>query len=348
MGPPVTHFPSIRRAGTEEGVSDPMAAPGSYVPDGDGRIAHDLACVRCAYNLRTLRADGVCPECGTAIARSLHGQLLAYADPDWVARLARGANWTVRGINCILLTLILALVGAVAIGLTASLATPGPTVIFSPVVSASAIGLLLFGAVSLLIGYWWLTLPDPGSPDEDQDQRARRLGRTGLIGALGVGVMIGPLARILPNPVAVAAACGVIAAGLLIVGCFGFFGYLARLGERIPDANLTARSRSVGKGLVICFGLYLAIALFNLVLVRFIVRGGALAPGAGMGTVGADLVSGLVSLFLLVYLNRALRLLTGFRRQLRVVLGQARRNWNEVIPSTAPVRPGTGGCAGAR
>jgi RNA polymerase subunit RPABC4/transcription elongation factor Spt4 len=88
MYSPVTPSPSIRGAGTEESMTDPIALPGEDVSDADGRIASDLACVRCSYNLRELRADSICPECGTAIARSLHGGLLAYADPDWVAHLA--------------------------------------------------------------------------------------------------------------------------------------------------------------------------------------------------------------------------------------------------------------------
>jgi hypothetical protein len=35
------------------------------------RVPEDLACIRCGYNLRTLREDGVCPECGDAVAESL-------------------------------------------------------------------------------------------------------------------------------------------------------------------------------------------------------------------------------------------------------------------------------------
>jgi len=31
-------------------------------------VASDLACEACGYNLRTLSNDGVCPECGTAVA----------------------------------------------------------------------------------------------------------------------------------------------------------------------------------------------------------------------------------------------------------------------------------------
>jgi hypothetical protein len=44
-------------------AADPLA--------GDGTIKHDFACASCGYNLRRLRPDGQCPECGAAIAGSL-------------------------------------------------------------------------------------------------------------------------------------------------------------------------------------------------------------------------------------------------------------------------------------
>lgn len=37
----------------------------------DQRISEDLACVSCQYNLRTLSVRGLCPECGTPVARSV-------------------------------------------------------------------------------------------------------------------------------------------------------------------------------------------------------------------------------------------------------------------------------------
>jgi len=238
-----------------------------------------------------------------------------------------------------LLALILALVGAIAIGLMANWPTPAPTIGFGVAASIGVTGLLLFGAVSLLVGYWWLTLPDPGSPDVDQDQKARRMGRIGLLGALVAGVMTGPLARILPTPALVAPVCGVTAAGLLIVGSYGFFGYLARLCERIPDVNLSARSRSVRKGLVACLALYLATALLNGLLVWILALGGARPRGAPIGMMAPGCVGVLIFLFLLVYLDRALRLLTAVRTHLRGVLDEALRNWNEAAPSAPPVPP---------
>jgi hypothetical protein len=37
----------------------------------DSRVASDLECVVCQYNLKTLSTGGLCPECGTPVARSV-------------------------------------------------------------------------------------------------------------------------------------------------------------------------------------------------------------------------------------------------------------------------------------
>ncbi len=35
------------------------------------RIAHDLLCYRCGYNLRTLSRSGICPECAEAVSATI-------------------------------------------------------------------------------------------------------------------------------------------------------------------------------------------------------------------------------------------------------------------------------------
>jgi hypothetical protein len=48
-------------------------------------ITHDLPCLKCQYNLRTLSPDGRCPECGTPVA-----QTLAFQNVGDFRRLFRG------------------------------------------------------------------------------------------------------------------------------------------------------------------------------------------------------------------------------------------------------------------
>ena len=66
--------------------------------DDQGRLIDDVVCRRCGYNLRSLEADGVCPECGAAVAISIHGFYLRFAPLKWVRRLALGAKLLVASI----------------------------------------------------------------------------------------------------------------------------------------------------------------------------------------------------------------------------------------------------------
>jgi hypothetical protein len=72
-----------------------MAAPLSATP-GD-TLDRDIACLSCGYNLRGLAPNGSCPECGRAIADSLRGGRLPFADPLWIDRVANGAGWLAVG-----------------------------------------------------------------------------------------------------------------------------------------------------------------------------------------------------------------------------------------------------------
>lgn len=51
-------------------------------------IEQDMACVRCAYNLRTLAKTGLCPECGLEVARTLAA--MEVADARWLRRMTWG------------------------------------------------------------------------------------------------------------------------------------------------------------------------------------------------------------------------------------------------------------------
>ena len=56
---------------TPNSISNPIAPIGSVAVDDDGRIASDLPCWTCDYNLRSLELNAACPECGTAVGYTL-------------------------------------------------------------------------------------------------------------------------------------------------------------------------------------------------------------------------------------------------------------------------------------
>ncbi len=80
------------------------------------RIATDLPCLKCGYNLRTLPLAGRCPECGVPVERTMRGDLLRFSDPKWVAGLSGGVQCWLAALLVFLLGISLA---AITIGLGA-------------------------------------------------------------------------------------------------------------------------------------------------------------------------------------------------------------------------------------
>jgi len=66
------------------------------------RVADDLACIGCGYNLRTLMANANCPECGLEVGRSL----FVLAKPRIVAEALRSVGITHLAVPIMLLTLL--------------------------------------------------------------------------------------------------------------------------------------------------------------------------------------------------------------------------------------------------
>ena len=70
----------------------PPHAPAHTLGDHTPSVAYRLPCVGCNYDLFSLPEDGVCPECGLPIGRSLSGDHLFTSSADYRRLLARGAR----------------------------------------------------------------------------------------------------------------------------------------------------------------------------------------------------------------------------------------------------------------
>ncbi len=195
-------------------------------------IAEDLKCTQCGYNLRGLTLGKLCPECGTPIERSIHGNLLKYADPDWVNKLRLGTLLMLWNLLIVILLNI-----AVGILTVTGAAQAGANML------SLIVGFLELWAVFLL------TTPEPAIAFGEDPITLRKLVRTCAVIDL-VGQMLGEAV-----PTGGSQAWAFIAAGVIIlvgiVALFGQFIFLRRFAERIPDTRLAKTTTTVMWGLVV-------------------------------------------------------------------------------------------------
>lgn len=67
----VLTYAILTRRTVEDALARVRAAKPKVVIDAEGRVAQDLTCAQCQSNLRTMHADGRCPECGETVRRSI-------------------------------------------------------------------------------------------------------------------------------------------------------------------------------------------------------------------------------------------------------------------------------------
>jgi len=219
--------------------------------DEDGRVAVDLPCVACGYNLRTLRVDGVCPECSAAVEPSLYQGRLSWADREWVETLAGG---TVALAFSALLTFVF---GGAAFAAALSGAEDVAACCF-------VLGLMAGGFFGVL-GFFFVTEPEPHRRDGRVGLRWRRPARCGFAATIAVPIVA---ALITLAPLADFLRVGLlgIAAGALMLGpvatVFCLFRHLGDLMARVPNPRLAylARLEAISLGLVnaVCLVIFAA------------------------------------------------------------------------------------------
>ena len=219
-------------------------------------IDHDLPCRTCGYNLRGISTASRCPECGCSVARSLHGDMLEFCDPEWVLRLARGLNWMA-------IAVILMLAAAAA---RSTMLARGPH--DSSMARWLTISLAIAAGCSGLCGLIMATTCDPALARREKSLAARKVIRISVVIALlmsGALVLTGPVRMRPVGMMHVLAACAA-----WIVAVLAMFRYGAALARRAASPSLADETRSVASGVLVClivlgiasvFGLLAAVGL---------------------------------------------------------------------------------------
>lgn len=244
--------------------------------DAEQRLAMDVPCMGCGYNLRSLAAGGLCPECGKPIPPSLElfARRLSFGDPAWLLEVCRGLTWLLVALGIlVVLTFVVPVILNILFVVTAPAAAfgrfgPGMAVIILQWVSQLlALGIGVFALVKV-------TTPEPQQATPPRGDRARRVTRWMLV-ALPVSVLYGFVCALvmlpyMPGPTATPAAAMRSMANMMtwmpwltLVGFvmmlpyyvlpLSFLTYLRILLERIPSRSLVALARFEFWGSLVIF-----------------------------------------------------------------------------------------------
>jgi hypothetical protein len=204
--------------------------------------AHPRPCFKCAYDLRGLRVDGNCPECGTPVAESLRGIFLHFADKEYIAKITSGVSLI---LNSILLMVLAMVFGGVALD-------AGKALELSRTSSHLVPQLLIF-AVSVMscVGYFRFATADPGFVGTGYPDTARKFIR-GVAVLQIVLAFVRFVAIMIPRSpqtnadfisafvMFLAAGVAMTVIGLVVwsVQAIAMMNYVHWLSRRIPDAYL--------------------------------------------------------------------------------------------------------------
>jgi hypothetical protein len=170
----------------------------------------------------------------------------------------------------------------------------------------------------MIVGAWFLTVPDPSGLGEDRYGTARKIIRIALVVGL-LNQLINWVLQASP-PLAPAAQLAfqtiALVAGIVgVVGQFAQLYYLHKLALRIPNPDLSQRARFLMWALGISYGLLL-VAGFAAVAV-FASRAGAAAPAAA----GAGCFAAILGIAVLVFSIMYLFMLGRFGREFKAQAG---------------------------
>lgn len=138
-------------------------------------LLRDCSCIGCAYNLRGLAVSANCPECGSPVNRSIHGDSLWHSDSRWLRMLRWG-------------TLLLFSMSLVNLGWHWALHFGDLD--YSEIEYLYVSGMLIFSGVNL-VAVWLLTMGEPRAAAESTRVSLRGFTRCLLIASVLGGMTAG-------------------------------------------------------------------------------------------------------------------------------------------------------------
>lgn len=190
-----------------------------------------VSCRGCGYDIRGLSSDGVCPECGFPVQRSLGSDHLHNSSPEYVTKLDRGVTITFGVVAAMIIFWAISMISLVSYMIATSGGAPARWVEFVLEGASSVLSL------ALIYGWWLLSEPDPAFTGRADGSKARRIVRVMLFVAAGTNLISLTLA-VVPESQAteiLAAVVGVLAFGVFATRYFAEILYLQWLAGRIPD-----------------------------------------------------------------------------------------------------------------
>lgn len=222
--------------------------------DTHGRLASDLPCAGCDYNLRGLLPEDRCPECGLGVRESLKSDHLRLADLAWLRKVKRGLLWliiaTLGGFTLAMsggaFEAIFATSRNTPLGSTStSPFAPSPQPL--PVAIAYAI-ITLLSAGAMLYAYWNITEPEPIAV---KPSTARAITRWAAIPGYSLSIIAG-LLHLVPIELMLMLATGLeFVSGLAALIVFpAMMIYLRSLALRLPSRSLAKQTNIVLWGMI--------------------------------------------------------------------------------------------------
>lgn len=205
-----------------------------------GRIEVNLPCVKCGYTLRGLPVDGACPECGMEISRSLDGDRLAAADPQWLRTIVRGQRLLTTGLMTATAGLFLLIFGGVTFLILTDLRSDLPRGVeygFFLGFGVAFVGLLV-GVYAGLAGTYFLTVQEGREIDRESVWSTRQVARWSMLGVIVTGILMYS-SQFLPGPGMHWAAVEILSRSLfllmLTVAGVSLLKRVEALARRVPD-----------------------------------------------------------------------------------------------------------------